>query len=109
MKNIARFLLPLLCFIPLQQVVLAQQSLFLSGVAKTWRLENYVPDSVTIWFSGSACVNGLLQLPASATKADRDRLFATVSLSKATDKPMFVVYVVNSGRCDISSFGMLEQ
>jgi hypothetical protein len=45
----------------------------------------------------------------SATKVDRDRLFATVSLSKATDKPMFVFYTVNSGICTIGSFGILEQ
>ncbi|KOP26167.1 hypothetical protein AMR41_12990 [Hapalosiphon sp. MRB220] len=112
MQTMIRFLLPLLCFIPLQQAAFAQVvrgTLIVSGVAKTWRLENYVPDNVVIWYSGSACASGQLILPASATKEDRDRLFTTVSLSKTTDRPIFVNYVINSGICNIVSFGMLEQ
>lgn len=109
MKRITSFLLTLACFIPLQQAANAQSVQLISGIAKKWRLQNYVPDNVVLWFTGSPCVNGSLELPANATKADRDRLFATVSLSKATDKPMFVFYTVNSGICTISSFGTIEQ
>jgi hypothetical protein len=70
MKSITRFLLALVCFIPLQQAANAQSVQLVSGSAKNWRLQNYVPDNVVIWFSGSPCVNGSLSLPASATKAD---------------------------------------
>lgn len=88
----------------------AQQTWFqIQGVATRWRLENYVPDNVVIWYSGSPCTNGQLLLPGNAKKEDRDRLFATASLSRSTNRPMFVYYIINGNRCEIVSFGMLEQ
>jgi hypothetical protein len=80
----------------------------ITAVPNAWRLENYVPDAVTLWFTTSECANGNLSLPAAATKADRDRLFAVVMAGKAASKPVFVYYTVNNGGCTINSFGMIE-
>jgi hypothetical protein len=62
MKGITRFLFALVCFVPLQQAANAQSVQLISGTAKNWRLQNYVPDNVVLWFTGSPCVNGQLTL-----------------------------------------------
>lgn len=84
-------------------------ALYLSAVPTTWRLENYVVGGVVLWYTGSSCANGKLSLPANAVKADHDRLYATISLSKVTSKKSFVMYTTDGTSCLIVSFGMLEE
>lgn len=87
----------------------AQTAQSVSAVPTAWRLENYVAGGVVLWYTPSTCANGQLSLPASAVKADHDRLFATISLAKATGKKAFVYYSNSGSSCLIVSFGMLEE
>jgi hypothetical protein len=80
----------------------------LSVVPTSWRLENYVASGVVLWFTSSTCTNGQLSLPANSVKADHDRLFATISLAKATGKKAFVRYTSDGSSCLIARFGLLE-
>jgi len=77
------------------------------GVPTAWRVENYVPDSVVVWFTGATCApNGGLSLPTNSVTADRERLFATIMYGKAAGKQVFIYY--DPSTCLIVSFGVLE-
>jgi hypothetical protein len=96
----------LLGFVIASQAQTVQQ---LSVVPTAWRLENYVAGGVVLWFISSICTNGQLSLPVNSVKTDHDRLFATISLAKATGKKAFVRYTSDGSTCLIASFGMLEE
>ena len=72
-----------------------------------WRIQNYLPGNVVLWFTGSSCANGMMLLPASATPADHARLYSTVVSAKAMNAKIFVYYDNGSGNCWISSFGFV--
>jgi len=81
---------------------------YISAVPTNWRLQNYIPDTLAIYFSSSSCApNGYLLMPANATKADRDRLYNTIMAAKLAKRPVFILY--ESTTCTINSFGLLEQ
>lgn len=81
---------------------------YISAIPTSWRLQNYIPDTPTLFFSGSNCgPSGILAMPANATKADRDRLYNTIMAAKLAKKPVFIFY--ESTTCTINSFGLLEQ
>lgn len=80
----------------------------LIGVPSGWRIENYVGGNVTVWFSGSACPNGQLTLPSTATAVDHSRLFATVLAGKNTGTRVFIYYDNAVAGCPIISFGAPE-
>jgi hypothetical protein len=77
----------------------------ISAVPTDWKVESYGATSVVLWFTSSPCENGLLKLPATATAAENNRLYATVMTAKLTKSPMFVRYEP-SQECTIASFGM---
>lgn len=79
------------------------------AVPSAWRLENYSPGQVVVWYSGSSCVNGQLTLPPTAPAADHGRLYATILAAKTTSAKVFVRYESTSPGCPIASFGMMEQ
>ena len=85
------------------------QFVFLKEVHLVLRLKNYVLDNVVVWFSGSQCSNVSLLIPQNATKADRDRFFATVLIGKTTGQSVFVTYAVAAQTCSIESFGLDAQ
>jgi hypothetical protein len=85
---------------------LAAQEVQIAAVPTAWRVQNYVPQTVVLWFTGSTCANGQLTLPATAVKADSDRLYATVMMGKAAGKKVYVYYTANAGGCLINSFGL---
>ena len=74
----------------------------------SWRLENYPGGTVVAWFTSSTCASGQVSFPASATQADMNRFWATVSIAKTTGKKMFLYYEnVNApASCPIASFGL---
>jgi len=81
---------------------------YISAVPTSWRLQNYIPDTPRLYFSGSDCgPYSMLAMPTNATKADRDRLYNTIMAAKLTKKPVFIYY--ESTTCTINSFGLLEQ
>lgn len=87
-------------------------SVSISSDPASWRLENYVlgGQSVVLWYTGSACSNGNISLPSSATVADMNRLWYTVSLAKTTGAKIFLYYDdANAPQsCQIISFGVRE-
>lgn len=74
-----------------------------------WRMENYAgPSGVTIWFTSSPCSAGQVTFGSSATQADMNRLWATVTTAKTTGRKMFL-YFDNANApasCPIISFGL---
>jgi hypothetical protein len=82
---------------------------YLVGIPTAWRLQDYVPGTVIVYFSGSSCAAGAIQLPASATVADVNRLYATVNAAKNLGTKVFVYYDNADPNCSISSFGVPEQ
>jgi hypothetical protein len=73
-------------------------------VPTDWLVQNYVPGSVVLWFTGSSCAGGSLVLPANATPSDHARLYATIMSAKISGAKIFVYYD-NTDACKITSFG----
>ena len=90
--------------------LLQANDIFLKQNPTAWRLQNYIPDGVVIWFSGSSCANGQLTLPVTATTEDKNRLWSTVMAAKVSGREIYVYYDTENtpGACMINSFG-LEQ
>lgn len=76
----------------------------LEGDPATWRLQNFVPNTVMAFFTGSPCSNGRLSFSTSATVQDKDRFFSMVLTARATGRKMGVYYDTTS--CEIYSFYM---
>jgi len=91
----------LFCIAPLAD---SNPQVFLEEVPTQWRLQNYVPDTPAIYYTGSQCANGVLTFPPNASDQDRDRLWQAVIAAKTNNGKMFVYYT--SGTCTIQSFGI---
>jgi hypothetical protein len=76
---------------------------------QTWRLENYINGGVVVWNADPTC-SGPIGFPPSATTADLNRFWSTVSLAKTTGKKMLLQYNADNApaTCTIVSFGLLE-
>lgn len=79
-----------------------------SGVPTPWRLQNYVPDSVALYYTPSTCSYGSLSFPNNSTLADRNRFWALILAAKLASKSVYIYYDDSNspGACYISSFGM---
>jgi len=77
-----------------------------SSAANSWKIENYLGDSIVVWGTPSACSGGALVFPENASKADRNRFYATVMAAKASNLTMFVYYDETPASCLIVSFGL---
>jgi hypothetical protein len=75
-----------------------------SVTPSSWKLENYIGDSVVLWGTPSPCPPGQLILPGTATADDKKRLWAVVLAAKVAEQPVFVRY--DTLTCVIQSFGM---
>jgi hypothetical protein len=84
----------------------AQSIVGITAVPTSWLIQNYVPNQVVLWFTGSPCSNGQLIFPPTAVQADQDRLWAMILAAKATGQQVVVYYYVNNGACIISSYGL---
>ena len=76
-----------------------------------WRLENYPGVGVVLYYTSSPCANGKIIFNASASQADMNRLWATVSIAKTTGKKMFLFFdnANAPSTCSIMSFGLQEE
>ena len=83
-------------------------SLFLKEDPSSWRLENTLPEGVTVWFTSSSCVNGQLGFPSNTSSDDKNRFWSVVLAAKMSSKKVFVFYDSEStpGYCKIFSFGI---
>lgn len=83
------------------------ETVFLGDQVPTnWRVQNYLPGFVVLWFTGSSCPSGGLMLAPTATPADHARLYATVMSAKIGNAKIFVYYDNSTRECYISSFGL---
>jgi hypothetical protein len=83
----------------------SSQAAELSGVPTGWKIENYIPGQVVIWFSGSLCANGQLLLGKNATEGDKSRLYATIMNAKIAGSSVYVKYD-EYANCQIQSFAL---
>lgn len=99
--------LALMALISASPAIVAQTQVSISAVPTSWRLQEYIPDNLAIWFSGSSCVNGQLLLPSTASSETKKRLWATILAAKNSGHKVFVYYSVDSttGACLIQSYG----
>lgn len=85
------------------------RQIFFTGTAgqSSFKVENYMGNSIAIWNTPSTCQGGLVTLPASATADDRSRLYSTVIAAKTGRMTMFIYYDDQPTGCVIVSFGIL--
>ncbi len=53
-----------------------------SGVPTTWRLQNYAPNNVVLWYTGSTCTTGKLVFQTGTSPDDTNRLWSMVLSAK---------------------------
>jgi hypothetical protein len=74
-------------------------------VPTTWRMQNYIPNGVFIYYTGAAgCTNGQLNFPTSVTVDDKDRFWSSVLTARATNKPVGIYFTGSGTSCMIDSF-----
>jgi hypothetical protein len=71
---------------------------------QNWRLQNYVSNTVSAYFTGSSCTYGMLTFPSTASADDKNRFWALVLTAKTTGKKVGVFYETTSGTCQITSY-----
>jgi hypothetical protein len=77
----------------------------LSAIPTNWKVESYASGgTVVLWFTGSPCASGKLELPSTATPTDHNRLFTSILTAKTAGKTMVIFY--EDTTCVISSFGV---
>jgi hypothetical protein len=75
-----------------------------SGVPTSWAIQNYVPNQVVLYYTGSSCTSGALTFPSTAVQADQDRLLAVILTAKTAGQQVTIYYSVSGSSCVISSF-----
>lgn len=101
-------ILPLLISLCLPGVAHAERKMInysASSGQPSWKLENYMGNSIVIWNTGSSCEGGSLTMPEGATTGDKNRLYATLTAAKASGVTMYIYY--ETADCKIISFGLL--
>jgi len=102
-KKIKLFVASLLLVFPFSGQ--SQGLIYLSAVPTAWRLQNYIPNAVVLYYTGSNCAQGILELSPSAVDADKNRLYATIMAAKASQLSVYVYYTQTATQCVIQSFG----
>jgi hypothetical protein len=106
MKTLSRHLIPVTAAVAafVGGSASAQTLYSVTGVPTNWQIQNYVPNNVVVYYTGSSCVNGALSLPSTAVQADMDRLWALMLTAKATGQQVTIYYTVSGSDCLIASF-----
>ncbi len=69
-----------------------------------WRLQNYVGQGVTVYYSSSSCGSGSLVFPGGTSSDDLNRFWALVMAAKIASQPVGIFYQVINGQCVIESY-----
>ena len=85
----------------------AAQADLIEAVPTGWRLQDYGPSGIGVYFTGSPCVSGVMAFP-SGTGFSPDRFWATVMTAKVTGRMIGVYYHVDNGSCVIDNFYLKE-
>ncbi len=83
------------------------QADLIEAIPSGWRLQDYGPSGMSVYFTGSPCSSGQLAFP-SATGFSPDRFWATVMTAKVTSRMIGVYYHVANGSCVIDNFYLKE-
>ena len=83
------------------------QADLIEAVPTGWRLQDYGPSGVNIYFTGSPCQSGLISVPSSPDFS-KDRFWATIMTAKVTSRMVGVYYHVDGDSCVIDSFYLKE-
>ncbi|MBO9708831.1 MAG: hypothetical protein J7521_11520 [Caulobacter sp.] len=73
-----------------------------------WRLQNYVPNNIVVFYAGSSCASGSLTFGPTATADDRNRFYSLILTARSAGKKVGVFYETASGSCQIQSFYTLD-
>jgi hypothetical protein len=90
-------------FLIATSLVRAQDSNF-QEVPTNWRLQNYLGNGVTVWYTSSTCRSGQLVFPAGTSSDDENRFWALVLAAKIASQPVGIYYNSASGYCEITSY-----
>lgn len=74
------------------------------AVPTNWRIQDYGGGAVDLWFTGSSCTNGHLQLAPSVPEGTKDRLWSALLTAKVSDRPIGIFYHFTGSDCIIDSF-----
>jgi hypothetical protein len=77
----------------------------LSTPASAWKVQNY-PSGIVAFFTGSACVNGLLTTDASDSADRVKQFYATVLAAKSMSAKITVDYDIAGDQCIARNFGI---
>jgi hypothetical protein len=80
----------------------------IEGPVIGWRLQNYVPNNIAVYYTGSSCAQGSLTFGPTATADDRNRFYSLILTARSTGKKIGVFYETASGSCQIQSFYTLD-
>jgi len=83
----------------------ASAEVLMEGDPANWRVQNYVPNSVVTYITGSPCQYGQLTYPPNATTEDKDRYFAMILTARSTGRRVGIFY--ESSNCQIQSFYLM--
>jgi hypothetical protein len=90
----------------LSQAASAQTLQLIQVVPSGWIIQNYVPNGVVLFNTGSPCMWGGLYFPPNAVQADYDRLWALILAAKIAAQQVIVYWYTSGSNCYISSFGL---
>ena len=76
----------------------------IEAVPTGWRMQNYVPNDLVVYYTPATCLGGQLSFAPSATTEDKNRFFSLVLTAQATGRKIGVFYETVSGACQITSF-----
>lgn len=83
-------------------------SIGMTANPSSWRLQNYIPGGVAVYYTGSPCTSGSLELNSTSQTDDKNRFYATVMAAKLSNRSMYVYYDSTNApyHCIINSFGI---
>ncbi|KRA63874.1 hypothetical protein ASD79_21520 [Caulobacter sp. Root655] len=77
---------------------------YFEAVPTGWKMQNYVPNNLITYYTGTACYAGQISFGPNATNEDKNRFYSLVLTAQTTGKKIGVFYETVSGSCQISSF-----
>jgi len=77
----------------------------LSTPATAWKVQSY-PTGIVVFFTGSACANGLLTTDTAETSDRIKQFYATVLSAKAMSAKVTVDYDISGSQCIVRTFGI---
>ena len=76
------------------------------AVPSNWRLQNYISNTVMLYFTSAAgCDTGAMR-GNGMSQDDYNRLWSTIMAAKSMNRPVGIFYTGSGPNCNITSFYM---